>query len=405
MPKEFTISDLRKMVSGMVSDAVIETLSQTPGASGHKNIMPFRERGDPNIDKDLERNIKLYTDEVENFPGHFKTFGEFLREIAYNPGSGHLVRAEMEEGDPEQGGFLLPTVMGELLWIDTLGSSVIYDKVRRVPMTSATQKFPRVVDTDHSTNLFDGLEFRFIAEKAQKTSTKPKIKEIELKARTVYAMTHVTNSLLQDSRPSVETMLRKMYSSGSSWKMDEMIFRGTGVGQPLGILSSGALITQAKESGQPANTIVWPNVLKMWSQIIPALQSGAFWYIHPSCTEQIMTMNIPVGTGGSAIMVETGGGIRPIPRSLLGQPILWTEHASYLGALGDIILAVPAAYICGMRKKGLTIDVSTHLLFDKNETAFRGEMRVDGCAQIDETLKLRDGTHIVSPFVTLEARE
>ena len=126
-------------------------------------------------------------------------------------------------------------------------------------------------------------------------------------------------------------------------------------------------------------------------------------YIHPSCTEQIMSMDVPVGTGGSAVMVDAGGGIRPIPRNMLGAPIIWTEHCSYLGALGDIILAVPSAYVVGMRK-GLTIDASKHVLFTKNETAFRGEMRVDGQPQIDETLTLRDGTHTVSPFVTLAAR-
>ena len=103
-------------------------------------------------------------------------------------------------------------------------------------------------------------------------------------------------------------------------------------------------------------------------------------------------------------MLDTGGGIRPIPKTLLGQPIIWTEHCSYLGAKGDIILAVPGAYCVGIRK-GLTIDVSRHLLFDKNETAFRGEMRIDGQPQIDETLKLRDGTHTVSPFITLAVRE
>jgi HK97 family phage major capsid protein len=400
MGQEITLKDLQTMVAEMV----VSALSKTPGDHpGNKGLMGPRDPRDPNYAEDLKGNLKLYTDEIQEFSGAFKTFGSFLREIVNNPGSENLVRAEMGEDDPEQGGYLLPEPMGELLWIDTLGKSVIFDKVRRVPMSSATQKFPRLIDTDHSTNLFDGLLFRFTAEKATKTETKPKIAQIELKARTLYALTYITNSLLQDARPSVEIMLRRMYASGSSWKMDEQIFRGTGVGSPLGILLSGALITQNKEAGQAASTIYWPNITKMWSQIIPALQSKAIWYIHPSCTQQIMSMDVPVGTGGSAVMVDAGGGIRPIPKNMLGTPIIWTEHCSYLGALGDIILAVPAAYIVGMRK-GLTIDASKHVLFTKNETAFRGEMRVDGQPQIDETLTLRDGTFEVSPFVTLEER-
>ena len=401
-PEEITVEQLKEAISGEVRKALddeLKRLGNMPHPNQNQDALLT-----PGATGEEEKN-KLFSDELEKFPGPFPTFQKYLQTISYGgPLTKHLVRAEMEEGDPESGGYLVPEPMGELLWLDTLGASVIFGRCRRVKMKSSTQKFPRIIDTDHSTNLFDGLLFRFVAEKGSKTDTKPKVAEIELKARTLYAMTYVTNQLLQDSRPSAEKMLRKMYTNGSAWKMDEQIFRGTGAGSPLGILGSGGLITQAKESGQAASTIVWKNVVKMWSQLIPALQSQAVWYIHPSCTESIMDMNVTVGTGGGPVMVEAGAGVRPIPRQLLGAPIQWTEHCNYLGALGDIILAVPAAYVVGIRK-GLTIDVSTHLRFDKNETAFRGEMRIDGQPQIDETLKLRDGTHIVSPFIVLEARE
>lgn len=406
MPKEITIGQLKEAISYAVKDELKKNLEQemvrlsnTPGTPSNPDLLL-----NPEGAAALAANLpELYSSTVKEFPGHFKTFRSFLLECAFNPGSNHLVRAEMGTDDPELGGFLVPEPMGGLLWVDTLGASVIFNRARREKMKSATQKFPRIVDTDHSSNLFDGLEFKFIAEKATKTTSQPKIAQIELKARTLYAMTAVTNQLLQDSGPSVEMMLRKMYVNGTSWKMDEQIFRGTGAGSPLGILNSDGLITVAKEAGQAASTIVWENVTKMFSQLIPSLMGKAVWYVHPSCIPQIMQMAVVIGTGGGAVMVETGGGVRPIPKQMMGIPVVYTEHCSYLGTLGDIILAVPTAYIVGIRK-GLAVDLSTHLLFDKNETAFRGELRIDGQPQINEKLTLRDGTHEVSPFITLAAR-
>ena len=50
------------------------------------------------------------------------------------------------------------------------------------------------------------------------------------------------------------------------FKIDDAILRGTGAGQPLGILKSGALVTVAKESGQ-TDKITVENLVKMWSRL------------------------------------------------------------------------------------------------------------------------------------------
>lgn len=396
MSEKLTYEDLQALIRKEIKSE-IQLLANTP--ADNRGIIPG---GNYTA---TEEPPELYSSKVEEFPGHFKTFRSFLLECAKNPASQYLTKAVMEEGDPEQGGFLVPEPMGKLLWIDTLGASVIYGKVRHEKMTSWTQKFPRIVDTDHSSNLFGGLSFRFAAEKATKTTTKPKIAQIELKARTLYAMTDITNQLLEDSKESTEMMLRKMYTDGVAWEMDRLIFRGTGAGQPLGILGSGSLITENKEVGQAAGTLIYENVLKMYERLIPSLEGKAVWYFSTSCKSAVMSFNLAIGTGGSATFLGSGEAARPIPKTLFGIPIQWTEHCSPIGTVGDVILVVPGAYLVGIRSPlAIKANPWSDTSWTKNQTSIRGELRVDGQPQIDEKLTLRDGSNSVSPFIVMETR-
>ncbi len=69
--------------------------------------------------------------------------------------------------------------------------------------------------------------------------------------------------------------------------MDEYFIGGSGAGQPLGIRNDPAKITIAKETGQTADTIVYPNLTKMFSRMYPlAVNVESSWLMttrFPSC--------------------------------------------------------------------------------------------------------------------------
>lgn len=362
------------------------------------NIMPYS-------DFPVGDNPQLFTSEIEKFPGPFPTFREFLIETTKQ--FPHNLERSLGEDDPEGAGFLVPTEMGELLWIDTLGASVIFNRVRREPMTTNVQLFPVIIDEDHSSNLFGGLKFRTIAEKATKGETEPKVGQLKLEAHVIYALTSITNQLLADTKGSAEKMLRKMYTSGVAWEIDRQIFRGVGTGgNLLGILGSGALITKSKESGQSAGTLVYNNCLSMWEGLIPSLESGAVWYFSPTCKKALMSFNLAIGTGGSLAVVASGDSVSPVPKTLFGIPVVFTEHCSPIGTLGDVILACPPAFILGVRSP-LAIQMNPwgDTAWTKNLTSMRGEMRIAGQSQLDKKLTLRDGATEVSPWIVMETRE
>ena len=84
-----------------------------------------------------------------------------------------------------------------------------------------------------------------------------------------------------------------------------------------------------------------------------------------------------------------------------GRPIIACEYCSAGGIVGDIILADMSAYLIGYRG-GVETDVSIHLRFDYNESAFRFITEIDGRPWIDEPTVPKNSSKLISPFVCLE---
>jgi len=62
---------------------------------------------------------------------------------------------------------------------------------------------------------------------------------------------------------------------------------------------------------------------------------------------------------------------------MLGLPVLFTEKVPAFSSQGDVLLADFSQYAVGLRKE-MTLDLSKHLYFDSDETAFRSILRADG---------------------------
>jgi len=407
--KRLTVDELNSLIEEKIENVVkrdlipgfaaqLDRLAKLPGPAGMKP-------GLYGLGKGKAEEANFFEEKDEGFEaGGFKSFQDFLRTVSFTPGDKRLIRTKLEEGDPELGGYVCPTGYTERLFSTALQKSDLAALVTKVPMTEREQKFPRVVDSDHSSNeVFGGIIFRWKDEKATKEESEPKLGEVTLRANTCASLCKITNQLLEDSRPPIQRALNQLFADAFGWTLDNALIRGTGAGQPLGILNSLALIPVPKEGGQAADTILFKNVQKMFARMHPALRGESVWLISPSAQEEIYDMSIAIGTGGSSVMLA-GGAIAPLPESIFGQPIIWTEHCSALGDLGDIILAHPKSLLLGL-KKDLTIDSSIHVHFVTNETLFRIEARLDAQPIVNEKLTIRSGGGFqVSPFVTLAAR-
>ena len=167
-------------------------------------------------------------------------------------------------------------------------------------------------------------------------------------------------------------------------------------------MSSGALVSVAKETGQAAATIVSKNIMKMWARrYVPA--RDYVWLMNQDCGPQLWDMQLPVGTGGVALYQPPGGLSQTPYATLMGRPVLEIEYAQTLGTTGDIILASLGEYQM-IEKGGVEAASSIHVRFVYDESVYRFVFRCDGQSKWNAPLTPKNGTNTVSPFVALAAR-
>jgi HK97 family phage major capsid protein len=140
------------------------------------------------------------------------------------------------------------------------------------------------------------------------------------------------------------------------FELSNVIIRGTGVGQPLGILNANALVTQSAESSQVADTLVAENVVKMAARMPAASRRNAIWLVHPDAEPQLPLMTI----GDQPVYVGPGG-FRDDPYGrLLGRPVIPHQTAETLGDLGDLMFCDFMQYLTAVKQGGLRSETGPH---------------------------------------------
>jgi len=331
----------------------------------------------------------------------FDGLSDFLRTIAKAPFDTRL--KALSEGILPEGGYAVPVQMANLILEEAIEDAVIRPRARIFPMASETLKIPRLVDASHVSHLFGGIIAKWIGEGADKQEVFPEFRQLELKAKKLTGYTYASNELIEDIiGNTLGQLIQSAFAQAISWYEDEAFINGTGVGQPLGILNSPCLISVAPEGGQAATELLAQNVWNMWTRMLPGSGNRTVWLANPTIKPELYSMGVAIGAGGSSIYMPTGGISQSPFDTLMGRPIVWTEHCPVLGTVGDLILADLQYYIIGDRKR-LEVAISPHIRFVSDETAWRFVTRVDGQPYFSEPFTPKRGDTL-SPFVALETR-
>ena len=285
----------------------------------------------------------------------------------------------LNETVQSDGGFLVQTDFVDGLMQDLIKSSVLAPKCRpqQISGNANSMKINGVDETSRATGSRQGGIQAYWADEAdEKTKSKPKFRKIELNLHKLIGLCYATDELLADA-PALESFIRAAFPAEFAFVTDDAILRGTGAGQPLGILNAGSLVTVNKEAGQKVDTITAQNVIDMSSRIFAGSYLNANWYINQMCLPQLYTMSVAVGLGGQLIFMPPGGISGAPYGTLLGRPVIPIEQASALGDVGDILLADLNGYVLA-QKGGIQSDVSIHVRFVYDESVFRFVLRLDG---------------------------
>ena len=262
--------------------------------------------------------------------------------------------------------------------------------------------FPKDETTPWGTN---GVRAYWQAEATAATATKPVFGTQAMRLHKLMALAPVTNELLDDSA-ALGSYLAPLMSRSITWKTNEAILYGTGAGQPLGLFTNAGntgscAVVQAKEAGQATATIQVMNIANMIARLTPGSYGKAVWLITPDAFPAIVTMTL----GNYPIYIASSGGLQGTPYgSLMGRPIMLTQHVGAFSSQGDVSLVDLSYYRTIVKAQGIAIDQSMHLYFDADATAFRATFRLDGAAKIVAPITQAKGSKTLSPFIQLQAR-
>lgn len=310
----------------------------------------------------------------------------------------------LNETVPSDGGFLVQSDFSTTLLADVFETGLLASRCTEQPISPGANgtTINGVDETSRASSRWGGIVSYWADEAAEKTASKPKFRQIELKLKKLIGLCYATDENLQDAA-QLESIIRTGFASEFGFKLDDAIVRGNGAGQPLGILNAGSLVTVAKEAGQPADTIMAENIMNMRSRLFAASRANSVWLINQDIEPQLHSMSLAVGTGGLPVFLPANGLNGSPYDTLYGRPIIPIEQCSTLGDAGDIILADLSGYILAT-KGTMQSDMSIHVRFVYDESAFRFILRVDGEPQRSTPLTPYQGSATQSHFVTLAER-
>ena len=301
--------------------------------------------------------------------------------------------------DPATGGFLIPETMRSEIMQIALEESIVRGLATVITMSSLTQLMPFVDSTTNVGSVLGGMIFFWKAESATLTQNQAKFGRVKLEANKLTGLAAIPNELWADA-PALTSFLMQAIPKGIAFYEDTAFITGSGAGEPLGFLNSGAVIAIAKEGGQAADTIVLDNILNMFGRMLPSSHQRAVWIANQDTFKELMTLAIPVGTGGAPVALVD---IRNAPlMTMLGRPLIISEKVPKLGDTGDICFVDLSYYLIGDRQ-AVSLETSEHRYFELDETALRVVERVDGRPWLQSAFTPANGA-TVSPFITIANR-
>jgi HK97 family phage major capsid protein len=309
------------------------------------------------------------------------------------------------EAVPSDGGFLVQKDFSAELLKRVYQTGEIAQRCRRIPI-SANANGVKINAIDEDSRVdgsrWGGVLAYWVNEAQSLTQSKPKFRQVELQLQKLIALCYATDELLEDAG-ALEAVISQAFAEEMTFKVEDAIVNGTGAGQPLGVLNSGSVIQQAKDSGDSGATITTADILAMWARLWAPSRKNAVWLIDQSIEPKLYPLTLGSGSLAQILLYTPPGQNGNQYGSLFGRPVIPHEHGAVLGTPGDIVLADLDQYVI-IDKGGVRQDYSMHVNFLSDEGVFRFVYRVDGQTWWKKPLTPKSGGSTLSPFVSLAAR-
>lgn len=301
------------------------------------------------------------------------------------------------EGVGADGGFAVPPDFRSNIMQKVAGEQSLLSRTDQLTSSSNAITVPTDETTPWQTS--GGILAYWEGEAGQKAQSKVALESTTTKLQKLTVLVPVTDELIEDA-PAMTSYLNRKAPQKINFKVTDAIINGTGAGMPLGLLNSTAKIAVTRDTG---GTIVFEDIVDMYSRLFSEFRQTSIWLVNSDVEPALMKMQFP-GTGTAVPAYLPPGGLSATPfGTLLGRPVVPTEACQTLGAEGDIILTDLQQYMSALKTGGIRQDVSIHLWFDYDVTAFRFVLRVGGQPWWKAAIQPKNGSNTKSSIVTLAA--
>lgn len=294
-------------------------------------------------------------------------------------------------------GFLVPQDYRQAIWELAFNEPDLLGMVTPEPTAGNSVKIAKDESTPWGSA---GVQAYWRSEGSQMVASKAAQTGMTVELHELYAFVLATQEVLDDA-PRLQDRLTRQAARAISWKASDAIMWGDGNGKPLGFMNADSLVTVAKENAQAADSLAVKNLLKMNARLLR--NGGRPIFLGNSDIDPelgALTLgNIPAFLPNNQPLTSPWEGF------IRGKPLLYSEHCSSIGDVGDLVLADMNGYYA-VTKQGGGIDfaASIHLFFDYNIQAFRWTFRLGGQPYLSAPVSPAHGASTKSHFVTLEAR-
>jgi HK97 family phage major capsid protein len=297
----------------------------------------------------------------------------------------------MRSQEDAGGGLFVPEDIRYALLQFAPPGTIVWPRAQVWPMTTQSIQWPKLEQdlTAGSEEFFGNVLLSWTEEGRQKPDTRPSFTTLGLDCHEISAYTEVTDILIEDSAINIGNLLVQLFQ-GSYWHhTDQQFLQGMGNTRPLGVLNDPNINVVPRVE---ATRVRFEDLLNMSTALPPMFDSGAVWMMKKACFNSLRKQKDDIGHP----VIQLGQGYNDFSEGIagyiLGYPVVMSDYkTAALGSRGDVVLGDWKHYFIGERT-GIKMEMSRHVAFEYNRTAFRASARLGGIPEQPKAFVVLDST-------------
>lgn len=282
---------------------------------------------------------------------HLIAFG-----VTKDPEHLKVVKA-LSEGDNASGGYLTPTEFRAELVADIKDLPVLRNLVTVIPMGSDSLELP---------TLASDVRTSWGSENTAIQTTTARFGTLTFTPYRLNTMMYTSRELVADSAISVVPLITRLFTQAIGREEDRVILRGTGTGQPKGILQESLSgIDNANDDSTLAT-----NIKKLPFRLGSAYRKNAKWVLNSLSLGAVASLR---DSQGQFLFKEGIEGLTP--HTLAGYPVVEQNDMP----LDTLLFGDMSYYYLGDREQ-VSVETTTEGAgtFEKHQVAIKIVERIDG---------------------------